>query len=145
LSQRKLFLGHWARRKEVEWEAVPGLNVIAFLLRTQAWWNSMRPLPAVGGKRALHAVEPDEQDILMDIIARARIRLRTTPANGLTACRMRMHMPSVSSGTYGHYARSGHTLAAYAHRGPRAFASLSTASRVGRDRRSTWVVQCAAP
>jgi hypothetical protein len=34
---------------------------------------------------------------------------------------------------------------AYTYRGVRAFASLSTARSVGRDRRSTWVVQWAAP
>jgi conjugative coupling factor TraD (TOL family) len=61
------FLYQWARRKEVEWEAVPGLNAIAHLMRTRAWWNPLRPLPAVGGKPALHAVEPDEQDVWMDI------------------------------------------------------------------------------
>jgi conjugative coupling factor TraD (TOL family) len=60
-------LYQWARRKEVEWEAAPGLNTIAHLMRTRAWWNPLRPLPAVGGKPALHAVEPEEQDVWMDI------------------------------------------------------------------------------
>ena len=45
----------------------PGLSLVAHLLRTRAWWNPLRPLPAVGGKPALHAVEPDEQDVWMDI------------------------------------------------------------------------------
>ena len=44
-------LYRWARRKEVDWEAVPGLRLIARLLRTRAWWNPMRPLPAVGRRR----------------------------------------------------------------------------------------------
>ena len=36
-------------------------------VRVRAWWNPLAPLPAVGGKPALHAVEPDEQDVWMDI------------------------------------------------------------------------------
>jgi conjugative coupling factor TraD (TOL family) len=57
----------WARRKEVAWESVPVLSQFARLLRTRAWWNPLAPLPAVGGKPALHAVEPDEQAVWMDI------------------------------------------------------------------------------
>jgi conjugative coupling factor TraD (TOL family) len=57
----------WARRKEVAWESVPVLRLIARGLRTRAWWNPLAPLPAVGGKPALHAVEPDEQAVWMDI------------------------------------------------------------------------------
>jgi hypothetical protein len=34
---------------------------------SSAWWNLLRPLPAVGGKPSLHAVEPNEQDVWMDI------------------------------------------------------------------------------
>jgi len=60
-------LYQWARRKEVAWESVPILSLLARLLRVQAWWNPLAPLPAVGGKPALHAVEPDEQDVWMDI------------------------------------------------------------------------------
>jgi len=60
----------------------------------------------------------------------ARCWLRSTPANGLTACRMRLHMPSAGLGPIGPaplrpYAR------AYAYRGLRALASLSMA-RSGR-------------
>ncbi len=56
----------------------------------------------------------------------ARRWLRSTPANGLTACRMRLHTPSAGLGPLGPaplrpYAR------AYAYRGLRAFASLSMA------------------
>ena len=57
----------WARRKEVAWESVPVLRLLARLFRIRAWWNPLAPLPAVGGKPALHAVEPDEQDVWMDI------------------------------------------------------------------------------
>ena len=60
-------LYQWARRKEVAWESVPVLSWLARLLRTRAWWNPWAPLPAVGGKPALHAVEPDEQNVWMDI------------------------------------------------------------------------------
>ena len=60
-------LHQWARRKEVAWESVPLLSLLARLLRTRAWWNPLAPLPPVGGKPALHAVEPDEQDVWMDI------------------------------------------------------------------------------
>ncbi|MET0063554.1 MAG: type IV conjugative transfer system coupling protein TraD [Candidatus Thiodiazotropha endolucinida] len=60
-------LYQWARRKEVAWESVPILNLLARLFLVRAWWNPLSPLPAVGGKPALHAVEPDEQDVWMDI------------------------------------------------------------------------------
>ena len=57
----------WARQKEVAWESMPVLKWLAHLLRTSAWWNPLAPLPSVGGKPALHAVEPKEQPIWMDI------------------------------------------------------------------------------
>ena len=60
-------LYQWARRKEVTWESVPVLCGLAHLFRARAWWNPLAPLPAVGGKPALHAVEPNEQDVWMDI------------------------------------------------------------------------------
>lgn len=60
-------LYQWARRKEVAWESVPILSLLALLFRVRAWWNPLSPLPALGGKPALHAVEPDEQDVWMDI------------------------------------------------------------------------------
>ncbi len=60
-------LYQWARRQEVAWESVPVLRVLARLFRTRAWWNPLAPLPPVGGKPALHAVEPDEQGVWMDI------------------------------------------------------------------------------
>lgn len=60
-------LYQWARRKEVAWESIPLLNLLAWFLRSRGWWNPLSPLPPVGGKPALHAVEPDEQDVWMDI------------------------------------------------------------------------------
>jgi len=60
-------LYQWARRKEVAWEPIPLVNLVARFLRSRGWWNPLAPLPAVGGKPALHAVEPDEQDVWMDI------------------------------------------------------------------------------
>ena len=56
----------WARRKEVEWERIPILNLVAWYLSQAKWWNILRPLPNVGGLPQLHAVEPDEQEIWMD-------------------------------------------------------------------------------
>ncbi|MGB5651346.1 MAG: type IV conjugative transfer system coupling protein TraD, partial [Sedimenticolaceae bacterium] len=60
-------LYHWARRKEVAWEETLLLKRVAAGLRSRAWWNPLKPLPPVGGKPALHAVEPEEQDVWMDI------------------------------------------------------------------------------
>jgi conjugative coupling factor TraD (TOL family) len=57
----------WARRKEVEWEHVFLLKHVARLLALRAWWNPLAPLPPVGGKAQLHAVEPDEHDVWMDL------------------------------------------------------------------------------
>lgn len=59
-------LYQWARRKEVAWESTPILGWVAHLLQTRAWWNPLSPLPAVGGKPAIHAVEVEEQDVWMD-------------------------------------------------------------------------------
>ncbi len=60
-------LHHWARRKEVEWEQTFLLKYPARFLRERAWWNPLAPLPPVGGKPQLHAVELDEQDVWMDL------------------------------------------------------------------------------
>ena len=67
----------------------------------------------------------------------ARRWLRSTPTNGLTACRMRLHMPFAGLGPIGPkplrpYAR------AYAYRGLRALASLSMARSECSQRRGTW-------
>ena len=60
-------LYHWARQKEVAWESIPGLAPLAKALRSRSRWNPLAPLPAVGGKPALHAVEPHEQSVWMDL------------------------------------------------------------------------------
>ncbi len=60
----------WARRAELAWEGRPLLNWLAQGLRARAWWNPLRPLPAVGGLAALHGVEPDEQDVWMNVSER---------------------------------------------------------------------------
>ncbi len=65
VQPRRLY--RWARRKEVAWESVPLLSLLASLFRIRAWWNPLAPLPVVGGKPALHAVELEEQDVWMDI------------------------------------------------------------------------------
>ncbi len=41
-------LYQWARRKEVAWESVPILSLLARLFRVRAWWN---PAVAVAGRR----------------------------------------------------------------------------------------------
>ena len=60
-------LYRWARRREVDWERVLGLKYVARALSVRAWWNPLRPLPPVGGKPQLHAVELDEHDVWMDL------------------------------------------------------------------------------
>lgn len=60
----------WARRKEVEWEHLPVLRHLAEGLGRDTWWNPLRPLPDVGGKAALHGVEPDEEDVYMNLSER---------------------------------------------------------------------------
>ena len=57
----------WARQKEVAWESIPVLSLVAKGLRNRSPWNPLAPLPAVGGKPALHAVEPHEQSVWMDL------------------------------------------------------------------------------
>jgi conjugative coupling factor TraD (TOL family) len=60
-------LYRWARRQEVVWERIPIFSFIARGLRSRSRWNPFAPLPAVGGKPALHAVEPKEEPVWMDI------------------------------------------------------------------------------
>jgi len=46
---------------------MPVLSLLAKALRSRSRWNPLAPLPAVGGKPALHAVEPHEQPVWMDL------------------------------------------------------------------------------
>ncbi|MCP4305806.1 MAG: type IV conjugative transfer system coupling protein TraD, partial [bacterium] len=57
----------WARRKEIAWESSWGLSLIARALRSSHWSNPFRAQPAVGGKPQIHAVEPEEESVWMDI------------------------------------------------------------------------------
>jgi len=57
----------WARQKEVAWENRFALSLMAKGLRHPSRWNPFAPLPAVGGKPVLHAVEPQEQPVWMDL------------------------------------------------------------------------------
>lgn len=57
----------WARQKETEWEHDPILKHISKHFSANKWWNPFRPLPPVGGSAVLHGVEPDEQDIWMNL------------------------------------------------------------------------------
>ena len=61
------FLYRWARRRETAWEGLPVLRWVAELLGLRAWWNPLAPRPPVGGKPALHGVEPDEAPVWMDL------------------------------------------------------------------------------
>ena len=63
-------LYRWARRKEVQWESTPLLSSLARFLRQRRWWNPLKPQPPVGGLPALHAVEPDEENVWMDLSER---------------------------------------------------------------------------
>lgn len=60
-------LYRWARRAEIAWEGLPVLRVAAGFLASSLWFNPVRPLPPVGGTPVLHAIEPDEHDIYMDL------------------------------------------------------------------------------
>jgi len=56
-----------ARRLEIRWEHVAYLNKITAKTKQKAWWNPVTPLPAVGGKPQIHAVEMKERDVSMDL------------------------------------------------------------------------------
>lgn len=57
----------WARSVETRWEHVPILRVMALTLAIRSRWNPFAPLPPVGGNPALHAVEPYETEVWMDL------------------------------------------------------------------------------
>ena len=60
----------WARRVEHAGETQLILRWIARATRVRAWWNPLQPLPPVGGLSALHGVEPDEEDVWMNLSER---------------------------------------------------------------------------
>ena len=63
-------LYRFARWAETAWEHRPLLNHIAEWLATDSRWNPLRPLPPVGGKPALHGVEPQEVPVYMPLADR---------------------------------------------------------------------------
>lgn len=77
----------WARNKEVAWENTLGLSLLALYFRADVWWNIVRPLPAVGGDPVLHAVEPGEQDMFLNMEDRAgHTLILGTTGVGKTRC-----------------------------------------------------------
>ncbi len=57
----------WVRQKEVQWEYTPVLKEVMKLTARSAWWNPVAPYPPVGGLAQIHAVEPDEVNVLSDL------------------------------------------------------------------------------
>lgn len=56
------------RQAELRWEYSLLLGWLFRLTRRDAWWNPLRPLPSLGGNKALHGVgTEDEADIWMEI------------------------------------------------------------------------------
>ncbi len=67
--QKYIRPGIWyvlARRLEVAWENTFLLKYVAMSLQSRGWWNPLRPVPPVGGKALIHAVEPNEMQVYMD-------------------------------------------------------------------------------
>ena len=57
-----------ARRLEIQWETHKSHAFMVKMLRSNAWWNPVSPLPAVGGKPQIHAVGSlKEMDVTMDL------------------------------------------------------------------------------
>lgn len=56
-----------ARRLESLWESLPMLQPLVKCLQSPAWWNPVAPLPPLGGKPQIHAVELKEQSVSMDL------------------------------------------------------------------------------
>jgi len=56
-----------ARQLEVIYENSKLLSPLTNFTRKEAWWNPVKPLPAVGGNLALHGVELKQQDVTMDL------------------------------------------------------------------------------
>ena len=57
-----------ARELEIKWESSRLLTGIVKMMRSNAWWNPVSPLPPVGGKPQIHAVGSlNEVDVTMDL------------------------------------------------------------------------------
>ena len=63
-------LARFARWAETGWEHRPLLKTVAALMARDVWWNPVRPPPPVGGKPALHGVEPKEGPVWMPLADR---------------------------------------------------------------------------
>ena len=64
-------LHQWARRREIDWESKPLLGRLAGLLRRCCGGSPLLRGAEAGGNPALHAVEPREQAVWMDLGERA--------------------------------------------------------------------------
>jgi len=60
----------WARQLEIRFEKTPVLCDWVKLFSKQAWWNPVKPYPPLGGDASLHGVEPDEEEVWIDLNAR---------------------------------------------------------------------------
>ena len=60
----------WARRIEQALETKRALKFIASALRVRAGWNVLQPVSEIGGLPALHGVEPNEQEVWMNLSER---------------------------------------------------------------------------
>jgi conjugal transfer pilus assembly protein TraD len=58
-----------ARRLERKVEGTP-FDWLGWITRQEAWWNPVTPLPPVGGDPAIHGVEPEEEEVWMDLAER---------------------------------------------------------------------------
>ena len=61
-------LYQWARAMELRYEHRPRMQWLTNLTRSSRWWNTLKPLPPVGGDPALHGVGvEDERDTWIDL------------------------------------------------------------------------------
>jgi conjugative coupling factor TraD (TOL family) len=60
----------WARAFESKHEHSPKLKKIINLLGSTSAFNPLRPLPLVGGDSAVHGIEPNEQNIFLNLSER---------------------------------------------------------------------------
>lgn len=60
----------WARLIETRCESMAGLTCVARWLASRNRWNPVAPLPPVGGRPAIHAVEPAEHAVFLPLTER---------------------------------------------------------------------------
>lgn len=61
---------YWVRKKEIAWEDLPILKYMRTLTTIDHPLNPVRPLPPVGGRPTLHAVEPNEDRVWLPLVER---------------------------------------------------------------------------